>query len=309
MPLRVVFMGTPDFSVPMLRAIADAGHEICAVYSQPPRRSGRGKKVQPSPVHTAADAIGVPVRTPVSLKSPDEQAAFTELNADVACVVAYGLILPKPVLDAPKHGCLNLHASLLPRWRGAAPINRAIMSGDRETGAMVMRMEEGLDTGPIALTLREPIGPDMTAGELHDRLSERGADLMVEALAKLEEGTLDFVPQPDQGACYANKIDKAEARIDWSQSAEAIHNQVRGLSPFPGAWFDLDGQRIKVLASTQPTQDETKSLPGSLLDKSGKVACGVGSLRLVTVQRAGKKPASFDEFNRGIGAEPGDQFN
>lgn len=308
MSLRVVFMGTPDFSVPMLRAILNAGHNVVASYSQPPRRAGRGKKIAPTPVHAFAQEAGIEVRHPVSLKPEDEQAAFAELNVDVACVVAYGLLLPKPVLSAPNHGCLNLHASLLPRWRGAAPLNRAIMAGDTETGAMVMRMEEGLDTGPVCLTHREPIPSDMTAGELHDTLSEAGAALMVEALAKLDAGTLTCTPQSCDDVTYAKKIDKSEARIDWSETAQTVHNQIRGLSPFPGAWFEANGERIKALASTSPTNDKQAGRTGTLSGIDGTVVCGTGSLRLVTVQRAGRKPQPFDEFLRGFDLTTGTEL-
>src|SRR5690606_16876340 len=240
MPLRLIFMGTPEFSVPTLRALAATGHEIAAVYTQPPRPAGRrGLELTKSPVHEAAEELGIPVRTPQSLKSTEEQEVFRTLDADAAVVVAYGLLLPRPILEGTRLGAYNGHASLLPRWRGAAPIQRAIMAGDRETGMMIMKMDEGLDTGPIALTEKVTIGSEMTAGELHDRLKEVGARLMVEAMAKLEEGTLNLTPQGSQGAIYARKIDKSESRIVWSRAAGEVHNHIRGLSPFPGAWCGM----------------------------------------------------------------------
>jgi methionyl-tRNA formyltransferase len=255
MALRIVFMGTPAFSVPTLSALIEAGHDIVACYTRAPKPAGRrGLTVTNSPVHELADARSIPVFTPRTLREDGEIARFREHQADAAVVVAYGLILPRPVLDAPRHGCLNLHASLLPRWRGAAPIQRAIMAGDRETGVMVMRMEEGLDTGPVALTHHTPIGPDATAGELHDSLSLAGAKLAVQALAALEKGSLLFTPQAEDGVVYAHKIEKSESRIDWSRPAIEVHNQIRGLSPFPGAWFEADlgrgPERVKVLRST-----------------------------------------------------------
>lgn len=255
MALRVVFMGTPDFSVATLRALAGAGHDIVAVYTQPPRAAGRrGLELTPSPVQREAERLGIAVHTPVSLKDEAEQVAFRALDADVAVVVAYGLLLPKPVLDAPRLGCLNGHASLLPRWRGAAPIQRAIMAGDAETGMMVMKMEQGLDTGPVGLVEKLAIDPDMTAGELHDRLMVAGAGLMVEALSRLEAGTLSFVEQAAKGVTYAAKIDKTETRIDWTRPADVVHNHVRGISPFPGGWCEatIGGrvERLKLLRST-----------------------------------------------------------
>ncbi|TIR96024.1 MAG: methionyl-tRNA formyltransferase, partial [Mesorhizobium sp.] len=255
MPLRVIFMGTPEFSVPTLSAIAEAGHEIAAVYTQPPRAAGRrGLELTPSPVQREAERLGLEVRTPTSLKAETEQQAFAGLRADVAVVVAYGLLLPEPVLEATRLGCLNGHASLLPRWRGAAPIQRAIMAGDVETGMMVMRMEEGLDTGPVALVEKCAIGPDMTAGELHDLLMARGASLMVDALAQLGINCLTFAPQATEGVTYARKIDKSETRVDWTRPAGEVHNHIRGLSPFPGAWCEVEiggrVERLKLLRST-----------------------------------------------------------
>lgn len=303
--LRIVFMGTPDFSVPTLAEIMGAGHDVVAVYSQPPRKAGRGMAETKSPVHRYAENCGIPVFTPATLRSEEAQRQFADHDADVAVVVAYGLILPRPVLDAPRHGCLNLHASKLPRWRGAAPIQRAIMAGDTETASMVMRMEEGLDTGPICLAENVPIGPDVTAGQLHDELSARGASLMVRALAALERGSLEETPQPEDGVTYAAKIEKAEARIDFSKSAGEVHDHIRGLSPFPGAWFAPPGDdakdRIKVLRSELADGSDTpRGLPGTLLDDDILVACGTGAVRLVELQRAGKKPMSAAELLRGF---------
>ena len=307
MPLRVIFMGTPDFSVPTLRAIAEAGHEIAAVYTQPPRPAGRrGLELTPSPVQREAERLGAEVRVPVSLKGGAEQAAFRDLDADVAVVVAYGLLLPKVILEGARLGCYNGHASLLPRWRGAAPIQRAIMAGDTETGMMVMKMEEGLDTGPVAMTRRVAIGPDMTAGELHDTLMETGAGLMVEALAELERGEMTLVPQAPVGLTYAKKIDKTETRIDWSLPAKDVHNHVRGLSPFPGAWSEIEAggktERLKLLRSTLA---DGNGNPGEIIDGQLTVACGNGAVRLVGVQRAGGRPASAQEFLRGTKLEKG----
>jgi methionyl-tRNA formyltransferase len=307
MPLRVVFMGTPDFSVPTLRALAEAGHDIAAVYTQPPRAAGRrGLELTPSPVQREAERLGLAVRTPVSLKGEAEQRAFSALHADVAVVVAYGLLLPKPVLDAPRLGCLNGHASLLPRWRGAAPIQRAIMAGDAETGMMVMKMEEGLDTGPVGLVEKTVIEPDMTAGDLHDRLADVGADLMVQALARLESGALAFTSQSKEGVTYARKIDKAETRIDWSRPAGEVHDHMRGLSPMPGAWCEAAiGGRTERLKLLRSTLAEGKGTPGEVLDGRLTVACGSGAVRLVELQRAGGRPAPAPEFLRGARIEEG----
>jgi len=304
--LRIVFMGTPDFAVPTLAAIAAAGHSIAAVYSQPPRPAGRGLQQQKSPVHRFAEGAGIPVLTPRSLRDESTQAQFGAHHADAAVVVAYGLILPKPVLDAPRHGCFNLHGSALPRWRGAAPIQRAIMAGDRETAAAIMRMDEGLDTGPVCASAPIAIGPDMTAGDLHDLMAARGAELMVEALAALERVALACTPQPRDGATYADKIDKGEAAIDWTRAAAEVHNKVRGLAPWPGAYFEvtLGGrtERIKVLrAALVPDLGP----PGTLLDGDGTIACADGAIRLVEVQRAGKRPMSAAELLRGIALAPG----
>lgn len=303
MPLRVVYMGTPDYAVPTLAAIAGAGHEIAAVYSQPPRPAGRrGLELTPSPVHREAERRGLAVRTPTSLKSPEAQADFAALGADVAVVVAYGLLLPRAVLETPRLGCYNGHASLLPRWRGAAPIQRAIMAGDRETGVMIMKMDAGLDTGPVALTRRIGIGPDMTGGELHDQLSKLTAQAMADALAGLEAGDLPLVPQPDDGVTYAAKIDKAETRIDWSRPAAEIHNRIRGLSPFPGAWAEISGERIKLLAAALA---DGSGQPGEAIDDQLTIACGQGAVRLTHVQRAGGKPMATADFLRGTAISEG----
>ncbi|WP_072395510.1 methionyl-tRNA formyltransferase [Hyphomicrobium sp. CS1GBMeth3] len=307
MPLKIVFMGTPDFSVPALKAIHDAGHDIVAVYSQPPRPAGRGMAGRPSPVHAHAESLGLPVRTPRSLKDAEQQTLFADLGADAAVVIAYGLILPSAVLAAPRLGCFNVHASALPRWRGAAPIQRAIMAGDTETAVMVMQMDKGLDTGPVGLTKRVPIGLDMTAGELHDLLSRRGAELIVTALTELEHGKFVPVPQPEDGVTYAAKIDKKEAEIEFAKPAPEVHNHIRGLSPFPGAWFEATPaggkpERIKVLRSTR---SEGRGVPGEVLDDTLTIACSEGAIRLVEVQRAGKRAMSAEEFLRGFTMPPG----
>ena len=307
MSLRVIFMGTPDFSVPTLRAIAEAGHEIVAVYTQPPRAAGRrGLELTPSPVQREAERLGLDVRTPTSLKGETEQQAFAALRADVAVVVAYGLLLPKAVLEATRLGCLNGHASLLPRWRGAAPIQRAIMAGDSETGMMIMKMEEGLDTGPVALVEKVAIAPDMTAGELHDRLMAQGASLMVEALAQLGINCLTFTPQATAGVTYARKIDKSETRVDWTRPSGEVHNHIRGLSPFPGAWCEVEiGGRMERLKLLRSTLSDGVGESGGILDDRLTVACGAGAVRLVEVQRAGGKPAAAQEFLRGAKIEKG----
>ncbi|WP_282120845.1 methionyl-tRNA formyltransferase [Ruegeria atlantica] len=292
--MRVVFMGTPDFSVPVLDALVEAGHDIVAVYCQPPRPAGRGKKDRPTPVHARAEALGLTVRHPVSLKSSDEQDAFAALNADVAVVVAYGLILPQPILDAPAQGCLNIHASLLPRWRGAAPIHRAIMSGDAQTGICIMQMEAGLDTGPVLMREATDIGIEETTDQLHDRLSIMGSKLIVEALHDLPDLTPE--PQPEVGVTYAAKIDKSEARIDWSRPAAEVDRQIRGLSPFPGAWTEIDGDRVKLLASRLA---EGQGVPGEALDDALTVACGEGAVDLLRLQRAGKGAQDKETFLRG----------
>lgn len=302
MSLRVIFMGTPEFAARTLEAVHAAGHEIVAVYSQPPRPAGRrGLELTPSPVHHLGERLGLQVRTPQTLRGEDEQAAFRALDADVAVVVAYGLLLPKPILDGTRLGAFNGHASLLPRWRGAAPIQRAIMAGDTETGMMVMQMDVGLDTGPVALTERVAIGPDMTAGELHDALAEVGARLMVDALARLELTTLGLTPQAAEGACYARKISKDETRIDWSQPSGAVHDHIRGLSPSPGAWCEITvGGKVERLKVLRTARAEGTGTPGELLGDDAIVACGSGALRLVEVQRAGGRPMSGIDFLRGL---------
>lgn len=308
--LKIIFMGTPDFSVPALSEIIGAGHDVVAVYSQPPRPAGRGMSERKSPVQAHAEACGIEVRTPVSLKSDAEAEAFALFGADVAVVIAYGLILPQRILGAPAHGCLNMHASKLPRWRGAAPIQRAIMAGDTETAVMVMQMEAGLDTGPVCLGDQVTIGPDMTAGELHDKLARQGADIMVRALAALERGSLETTPQPEDGVTYAAKIEKSEARIDFSRPADDVHNHIRGLSPFPGAWFEieLDGrrERIKVLRSERLQSGDALVAPGTILDDRLAIACGEGtSIRCLYLQRAGKKAMPLDEVLRGFDVSSG----
>src|SRR6186713_322965 len=302
MSLRLIFMGTPDFAVPTLLELVAHGHEVVAVYTRAPKPAGRGMKLQPTPVEQEARRLGIPVLTPTSLKTPEALEEFRGHQADAAVVVAYGMILPQAILDAPKLGCFNLHASLLPRWRGAAPINRAIMAGDAESGVMVMRTAEGLDTGDIALAERLPIATDMTAGDLHDALARLGADLMVRALAAAERGSLTLTPQPDNGVTYAEKISKNETRIDWSKSWKQVHDHIRGLSPFPGAWFEIDGVRVKALRSTK---GEGSGVAGTVLDDKLTIACGAAAVRLTQVQRAGKQPMSTDEFLRGTPVKPG----
>ena len=301
--MRVIFMGTPDFSVPVLEALAAAGHEIAAVYCQPPRPAGRGKKDRPTPVHARAVELGLQVRHPVSLKTPEVQEAFAALGADIAVVVAYGLILPQGILDAPSQGCLNIHASLLPRWRGAAPILRAIMAGDAETGICIMQMEAGLDTGPVLLRQATDIGREEVTALLHDRLSEMGAKLIVSALDQLPDLRAEL--QPELGVTYASKIDKAEARIDWSRPATEVDRQIRGLSPFPGAWSEMGGQRVKLLASKLA---EGQGRPGEVLDENLTIACGSGAVELLRLQRAGKGAQDRDIFLRGFPMTPGDCF-
>lgn len=293
--MKVIFMGTPDFSVPVLEALA-AQHEVVCVYSQPPRPAGRGKELRKTPVHAKAEALGIEVRTPLKLRDAQDQADFAALGADVAVVVAYGLILPQVVLDAPKFGCLNIHASLLPRWRGAAPIHRAIMAGDEKTGICIMQMEAGLDTGPVLLRRATAIGAEETTAQLHDRLSQMGADLIVEALESL--GRWTPAAQPDEGVTYAHKIDKAEAKIDWAQDAAQIDRQIRGLSPFPGAWCEIAGERVKLLAS--------RHQPG-LLGPAGAVLGGFtiaggsgGAVEVLVAQREGKKPMPVAEVLKGL---------
>lgn len=297
--MRVVFMGTPEFSVLVLDALVDAGHEVVAVYSQPPRPAGRGKKDRPSPVQARAEALGLPVRHPVSLKGEGAQADFNALQADIAVVVAYGLILPQVVLDAPKWGCLNIHASLLPRWRGAAPIHRAIMAGDATTGVCIMQMEAGLDTGPVLLRQETPIGAEETTGALHDRLSAMGADAIVDALARLDD--LTPVMQPEDGVTYAKKIDKSEAKLDWTAKAPRINSQILGLSPFPGAWTRVGGKRLKVLQSRIA---QGSGAPGTVLGGL-TIACGEGAVEVLRVQPEGKGAMDTKDWLLGARIAPG----
>jgi methionyl-tRNA formyltransferase len=302
MSLRLAFMGTPAFAVPTLAELIGAAHEIACVYTQPPRPKGRGLAEEKSPVHKFAEAAGIPVRTPASLKGAEEQEAFAALGLDAAVVVAYGLLLPRAILDAPKLGCINLHGSLLPRWRGAAPIQRAIMACDSETGVMAMKMEEGLDTGPVLMAERVAIGRK-TYGEVHDELARLGADLMGRTLGALERGAIEPSPQPQEGVTYAKKIEKSETRLDWTRPAAALDCMIRGLSPAPGAWFEAKGERIKLLfADTVPGE----GAPGEVL-KDFAVACGEGALRPVTVQRAGRAPADWSAFLRGFSLTPSER--
>jgi methionyl-tRNA formyltransferase len=324
MPLRLVFMGTPDFAVPTLAAIVGAGHDVVAAYTRAPRPAGRGMASRSSPVEREARRFGIEVFSPPTLKTPQAHDAFRAHGADAAVVVAYGLILPQPILDAPPLGCFNLHASALPRWRGAAPINRAVMAGDTETAATVMKLEQGLDTGPVVMAERVAIGPDMTAGELYDRLALIGAGLMVRALAALERGALRLTPQTSDGVTYAPKIDNSETRIDWAKPWQAVHDHCRGLSPHPGAWFALPSPagaggtggaaastggaagaaavRIKVLRTTR---GEGEGEPGTAIDGRLTIACGSGAVRILELQRAGRQPMGTDEFLRGAAIAPG----
>tara|TARA_B100000315_G_scaffold260877_1_gene326720 strand:- start:1741 stop:2667 length:927 start_codon:yes stop_codon:yes gene_type:complete len=295
--LRLAFMGTPDFSVPMLQALIDAGHEIACVYSQPPRAAGRGQKLNPSPVQAKAAELGLKVRTPKSLKSENEQAAFAALELDCAVVVAYGLILPQAILMAPRLGCVNIHASLLPRWRGAAPIQRAILAGDEISGVTIMQMDEGLDTGDMLITKQVPITSETTGASLHDALSEIGAALIVEALDGLAQGSLTPMPQPAEGVTYASKLERQEGHIDWRKSASELERLVRAFTPWPGSWFEIDGERIKILSAEL---SGGTGVPGSVLDDQLTIACGDGALRLGNVQRAGKGPTAAADFLRGF---------
>lgn len=298
--MRVVFLGTPEFAVPTLSELVARGHEVVAAYTRAPAAAGRGMAERKSPVHETADKFGIAVHHPKSLRGEETAALFRSHAADVAVVVAYGLILPKAILDAPAYGCLNLHASLLPRWRGAAPIHRAIMAGDKETGVMVMKMEEGLDTGPVGLAERVAISDNVTTGELHDRLMLLGGDLVARALAALERGSIAFTPQATEGVTYANKIDKSESKINWSKPAREVHNHIRGLSPFPGAWFEAEIEskpvRVKVLRSELANGS---GVPGMLIDDHLTVAAADGAVRLIEVQRAGAKAMGAEEFLRG----------
>jgi methionyl-tRNA formyltransferase len=305
MPLRLIFMGTPDFSVPTLVELVSHGHEIVAVYTRAPKPGGRGMKLQPTPVELEARRLKLPVATPKTLKTPEALDEFRAHGADATVVVAYGMILPQAILDAPKLGCYNLHASLLPHWRGAAPINRAIMAGDDETGVMVMKMDAGLDTGDIAMAERIAISDQMTASDLHDSLARLGADLMVRAMAALERGALQLRKQSEDGVTYAAKIDKAEARIDWSKPARAVLRHIHGLSPFPGAWTEIAGEgeqaRIKILRCELAND---AGVAGAVLDDRLTVACGEGAIRIVELQRAGKAPMKAAEFLRGTPLKP-----
>jgi methionyl-tRNA formyltransferase len=307
MALRIIFMGTPEFSVPVLQSLHSAGHEIVAVYSQPPRPAGRrGLELKKSPVHEAAEMLGLEVRTPLNFKAEEDREAFRALKADVAVVVAYGLLLPEAILNGTRLGCYNGHASLLPRWRGAAPIQRAIMAGDAETGMMIMKMDKGLDTGPVALTARIAIGENMTAGELHDALSQAGASLMTQAMAKLEAGDLPLTSQAEDGTLYAAKISKDETHIDFGRSAKEVHDHIRGLAPFPGAWFEAEFggklERVKVLASRLA---EGSGDAGTVLQGEGMIACGDGAVQLTRLQKAGGKPLDIADFLRGAALAPG----
>ncbi|MDQ2104309.1 methionyl-tRNA formyltransferase [Azospirillum isscasi] len=298
-PLRLVFMGTPDFAVPSLRALADAGHEVVCVYSQPPRPAGRGQQVQKSPVHRFAEERGIPVRTPKSLRNAEAQAEFADLKTDAAVVAAYGLILPQPVLDAPRLGCLNVHGSLLPRWRGAAPIQRSILAGDAETGITIMQMDIGLDTGAMLLKDAVAITAETTASSLHDALADMGARLIVQALDGLAEGRLTAEPQPEEGVTYAAKLTREDGRLDWTRDAAFVERQVRALTPWPGCWFDIKGERIKVLKA-EPAPEARKAAPGTLLDDRLTIACTDGAVRLTLVQRPGKGPVDGAAFLRGF---------
>jgi methionyl-tRNA formyltransferase len=306
MSLRLIFMGTPDFAVPMLLDLAARGHDIVAVYTRAPRPAGRGLELQPTPVEREARRLSLPIHTPKTLKDAAAQEAFSAHDADAAVVVAYGLLLPKPVLVAPRLGCFNVHASLLPRWRGAAPINRAILAGDPQTGVSIMKMDEGLDTGPIAMQEPIAIAPDLTADELHDALARLGADLMMRALAAAERGSLQFTLQPQTGVTYAEKISNPETRLDWTKPWNEVHDRIRGLSPYPGAWFEIDGLRVKALRSSKGAG---QGAPGTVLDDNLTIACGDGAVRLSRLQRAGKQPMTSEEFLRGMQIKPGTRVN
>lgn len=297
-PLKVIFMGTPEFAVPTLAALIYSPHEVCAVYTQPPRPAHRGKKETSSPVHRLALAHGLPVLTPESLKGKDVQQEFAALGADVAVVAAYGLLLPKAILQACRYGCINVHPSRLPRWRGAAPIQRTVMAGDKETSLCIMQMEEGLDTGDILLEVNYPVPVDMTTGELHDLLAKEAGPIVLETLERLTEDTLSPVRQSEEGVTYAKKILKEEARINWSQPAKVLFNHIRGLSPHPGAFFDYQGERIKVLQAAYAEGTAGKPA-GTVLDDQLTIQCGTGTLRPTLLQRAGKKPMSCAEMLRG----------
>lgn len=304
--LRLAFLGTPDFAVPTLRQLLHASHKIEAVYTQPPKPAGRGQAPRRSPVHRFAEGRGLEVRTPCSLKDPEVREAFRSLGLDVAVVVAYGQILPRAILEAPRLGCLNVHASLLPRWRGAAPIHRAILEGDRETGVSIMLMDEGLDTGPVLLSRSTPIERHDTVSDLHDRLAHLGADMLVEALDGLGKGALTPSPQPENGVTYAKKIDKSEGRIDWSRPAAEIDRKVRGLTPFPGAFTDIKGERLKILAG-EPVEGAGR--PGEVIDQHFTVACGEGAYRIERAQREGRAPMDTPHLLRGFAIPPGSRLD
>jgi methionyl-tRNA formyltransferase len=307
--LRLGFMGTPDFSVPILDALGAAGHDIICVYAQPPRAAGRGQKEKLTPVHAKAQALGIEVRTPKSLKSAEEQAAFTALDLDCAVVAAYGLILPKAILDAPRLGCINIHASLLPRWRGAAPIQRAILAGDEVSGVTIMQMDEGLDTGDMLLAGQVPITGATTGESLHDALSEMGAELIVKALEGLAADTLKSTPQPKGGVTYADKLERSEGRIEWGKPALEIERLVRAFTPWPGSWFEFNGERIKIISASYVPGDSDEFVePGEILEGPLTVACGQGALRLTKVQRAGKKPVTSADFLRGFDLPTGSRL-
>ena len=309
MPLRLIFMGTPDFAVPTLLELVAHGHEIAAVYTRAAKPAGRGMKLQPTPVEVEARRLGIPVETPVTLKTPEALEKFRAHHADAAVVVAYGMILPQAILDTPKLGCFNLHASLLPRWRGAAPINRAIMAGDAETGVMVMKMDAGLDTGDVAMAERMAISDAMTAADLHDALARLGGDLMVRAIGALERGRLQLTKQSDEGVTYAAKIEKTEARIDWNKPAHTVLRHIHGLSPFPGAWCEIaiEGEQLRVKILRCAMVDGTGA-PGDVLDDHLAVACKQGAIRILELQRAGRQPMKAEEFLRGTPLKPGAHF-
>jgi len=308
-PLRLVFMGTPDFAVSSLAALIDAGHEIVCVYSQPPRPAGRGRALRASPVQAFAEQRGIETRHPETLKDAEAQRAFAELGCDAAVVAAYGLILPREILAAPRLGCINVHASLLPRWRGAAPIQRAIMEGDRETGVTIMMMDEGLDTGAMLVSQTVPIGPETTGGALHDALAELGARLVVDALAALEDGGVASTPQPDEGVTHAAKLTRADGAIDWRRPAREIERQIRALNPAPGAWFSHAGERIRVLAAEERALTETGTAPGQVIDGRLTIACGAGAIGLLRLQRPGRNPMDAADFLRGYDLSPGTMFH
>jgi len=299
MALRLAFMGSPDFSVPALKALHDAGHEIAAVYCQPPRPAGRGQNERPCPVDAAARKFGFPVYTPTTFRDNSTCQDFANLNLDVAVVAAYGLILPTAILQAPRLGCINIHASLLPRWRGAAPIQRAILEGDSESGITIMQMDEGLDTGPMLLSGKLAITAATTGESLHDALSAMGSSLIINALNGLEEKTLVATPQPDDGATYAKKLNRTESQLEWQKSAQQLERQIRAFMPWPGSWFEHDGERIKVLAASQTEETGSPGTPGTVVDNQLTIACSEGSLRPLTLQRAGKRAMTTDEFLRG----------